>query len=105
MRAALLLALAVALAGCNLRPLHQGGRAGPMARALASIEVADIEGRAGWLVRNALEDRLAASGGEAGTRYRLEVDLDDDITGFGLRADNSVTRERRTLRALSLIHI
>ncbi len=29
----------------------------------------------------------------------LEVDLDDDISGFGIRGDRSVTRERRTLRA------
>ena len=32
-------------------------------------------------------------------RYRLEVELDDDITGFGIRSDDAVTRERRTLRA------
>ena len=54
--------------------------------------------RAGWLVHNALVDRLAASG-SAQPRYRLEVELDDKITGFGVRTDNAVTRERRTLRA------
>ena len=31
--------------------------------------------------------------------YRLEVELDDNITGFGIRGDRAVTRERRTLRA------
>ncbi|HEX7741803.1 MAG TPA: LPS assembly lipoprotein LptE, partial [Sphingobium sp.] len=31
--------------------------------------------------------------------YRLVVKLDDQISGFGLRADAAVTRERRTLRA------
>jgi len=30
---------------------------------------------------------------------RLEVLLDDQITGFGIRSNNTVTRERRTLRA------
>jgi LPS-assembly lipoprotein len=29
----------------------------------------------------------------------LEVELDDDLTGFGIRGDSAVTRERRTLRA------
>jgi LPS-assembly lipoprotein len=40
--------------------------------------------------------------GAAGTgavRYRLEVQLDDDIIGLGIRGDRAVTRERRTLRA------
>ncbi|MEN9926637.1 MAG: hypothetical protein RL268_2763, partial [Pseudomonadota bacterium] len=31
--------------------------------------------------------------------YRLEVELDDDLTAFGIRGDSAVTRERRTLRA------
>jgi LPS-assembly lipoprotein len=35
----------------------------------------------------------------AAARYRLEVELDDKITGFGLRRDVAVTRERRALRA------
>src|SRR6187200_586093 len=53
--------------------------------------------RAGWLVRNALVDRM---GGESGDpAYRLEVELDDDLTAFGIRGDAAVTRERRTLRA------
>jgi LPS-assembly lipoprotein len=60
--------------------------------------VAPIEGKAGWLVRTALQDRLGAPEGEA-ARYRLEITLDDNITGFGIRSDDAVTRERRTLRA------
>ena len=95
---AVVAALALILAGCGLQPLYTGGGAGPVAQSLRSITVAPIEGRAGWLVRTALEDRLGAP--EAGgARYRLEVLLDDDITGFGIRSDDAVTRERRTLRA------
>ena len=90
------LALLLVLAGCTLRPLYAGGGDGEVARTLRAVEVAPIPGRAGWLVRTALQDRLGA--GEA-ARYRLEIDLDDDITGFGIRSDNVVTRERRTLRA------
>lgn len=95
--AALLLTLLL-LGGCGLRPLYAGGGSGQVAQALQSITVAPIGGRAGWLVRTALEDRLHASDAE-GARYRLEVELDDDITGFGIRSDDAVTRERRTLRA------
>jgi LPS-assembly lipoprotein len=94
----LALALALLLGGCGLRPLYGGGGAGPVAQSLRSVAVAPIEGRAGWLVRTALEDRLQTGAGET-VRWRLEVTLDDDITGFGIRSDDAVTRERRSLRA------
>ncbi|MBU3076939.1 LPS assembly lipoprotein LptE [Sphingomonas quercus] len=84
------------LSGCGLRPLYAGGGDGKVATALAGVEVGPIGGQNGWLMRNALNDRLN-HGGPA--LYRLEVELDDHITGFGVRADNAVTRERRTLRA------
>ena len=100
MRGAAALALAIAmtsaLAACTLRPLYSGGSRGEVAQTLEAVRVAPIPGRAGWLVRTALEDRL---GSEGDARFRLEVELDDDITGFGIRADDAVTRERRTLRA------
>ena len=86
------------LTGCGLRPLYTGGGSGQVAQTIRSVDVAPIGGRAGWLVRTALEDRLGAGSGE-GARYRLEVELDDQITGLGIRTDDSVTRERRTLRA------
>ena len=90
-------AFVLLLAGCGLRPLYSGGGSGTVAQSLRSVSVAPIKGRAGWLVRTALEDRLGAQTGQP--RYRLEVELDDDITGFGIRSDDAVTRERRTLRA------
>ncbi len=94
----LLLALPLLLSACGLRPVYGGGGHGPVARMLGNVEVQAIEGKAGWLVRNALTDRLAAMNGD-GPRYRLVVKLDDQIAGFGLRSDAAVTRERRTLRA------
>lgn len=101
-RAALLLLLALPLAGCGLRPMYGGGASGPVAQTLGRVEVEPIEGKAGWLVRNALNDRLEPVSGRAGAdapAYRLVVQLDDRITGFGVRGDDSITRERRTLRA------
>ncbi|MEG3092531.1 LPS assembly lipoprotein LptE [Sphingomonas sp. PB1R3] len=91
------LALTLGLSGCGLHPLYAGGGAGPVAGALSQIEVAPIQGKAGWLMANALNDRL---GGKSGTaRYRLDVKLDDQIRGLGVRRDDSVVRERRILRA------
>ena len=92
-------ALLASLAGCGLQPMYAGGGSGAVAQGLAAIDVAPIEGRAGWLVRNALRDRLAQSGSAAAPRYRLDVLLDDDLEGLGLLTDETVGRERRTLRA------
>jgi len=89
--------LAAMLSGCGLQPLYGGGVDGPVRSTLSQIEVAPIEGQAGWLMGNALRDRLDNGGGAA--RYRLEVKLEDKITGLGVRRDDSVTRERRSLRA------
>lgn len=86
------------LAGCGLQPLYSGGAGGAVAQELAGVEIAPIPGRNGWLVQNALKDRIAAIPGAA-PRYRLEVELDDKIEGFGVRRDDAITRERRTLRA------
>lgn len=101
MRIAAALLLALALPGCGLQPLYAGGGSGPVAQALAAVEVPPIEGREGWLVRNALNDQLAQAGGAAAgaPRYRLDVLLDDDLEGLGLLTDATIGRERRTLRA------
>lgn len=97
-RLGLSLALAAGLSACSLRPLYVDGGAGGVASALSSVEVSAIGGQSGWLVRNALNDRMHRQG-ESAARYKLEVELDDDITGFGTRLDNTISRERRTLRA------
>jgi LPS-assembly lipoprotein len=93
----LVVALLLTLSACGLRPLYSGGSEGKVAETLQGISVTKIEGgKSGWLVQNALSDRLGSGG--AG-RYRLDVVLDDKIEGFGVRSDDAVTRERRTLRA------
>lgn len=98
MKRSCLLALIFALSGCGLTPLYGGGEGSPVVQTLHSVEVAPIDGRAGWLVRTALQDRLGTSTGEP-RRYRLVVRLDDSLVGYGIRQDLSETRERRTLRA------
>jgi LPS-assembly lipoprotein len=87
-----------ALSSCQLQPLYAGGSNGRVATTLSSVSVAPIEGQVGWLVYNKLKDRLTTSGSTE-TRYRLNVELDDNIIGLGIRGDRAVTRERRSLRA------
>jgi len=95
-RALLIFALLLTTGGCGLKPLYSGGSSGVVAQTLSGIAVTPIEGKNGWLVRNALTDRIAATGTP---RYRLEIVLDDRIESFGVRRDDVITRERRTLRA------
>ena len=71
-RAALFLAT-LPLAGCGLHPLYAGGSSGAVASTLARIEVAPIEGKAGWLMGNALRDRLQAWVSAATTRSRASA--------------------------------
>ena len=97
------------LASCGLHPLYANGSHGAVARAIGTVTLDPIEGKAGWLMGNALNDRLAAISGGSGPNYRLHVELSDQITGFGVRSgarylswakcNDTVTRERRTLRA------
>lgn len=96
---ALLLAVAsTALSGCGLKPLYAGGTSGVVPTQLGNVEIEPITGKAGWLVRNELRDQLEAFQGQE-NKYRLIIELDDKIAGFGVRSDDRITRERRTLRA------
>lgn len=94
-----LLAPLFALAGCGLQPMYAGGGNGQVASALANVSVAAIEGQSGWLVRNALVDRLGAGAKGGDARYRLDIRLDDRVEGLGQLSNDTITRERRTLRA------
>ena len=86
------------LSACGLQPMYAGGGSGTVATSLRSIQVQTIPGKGGWLLRNALINKLGGDSGGAAT-FRLDVELDDNITGYGIRGDRAVTRERRTLRA------
>lgn len=97
-RLAIFVAASLTLSSCGLEPMYAGGGAGVVGRELAAVDVPAIEGQAGWLVRNALVDRLGAAG-QSASRYRLDVRLDDKLEGLGVLSDDTIGRERRTLRA------
>lgn len=90
--------LLLSLTACGLQPMYAGGGDGAVAQGLAGIEASPIEGRSGWLVRNALSDRLGAAG-TAEARYRLDIRLDERLEGLGVLGNDTVARERLTLRA------
>jgi LPS-assembly lipoprotein len=80
-----------------LQPLYSGGSTSTVAGALGQVEIAPIEGKAGWLMATALRDRMPSNG--SAPLYRVDIRLDDQISGLGVRRDDSVSRERRVLRA------
>ncbi len=97
---AALLPLALALSACGLQPMYVGGSSGAVAQGLGAVTVPPIEGKAGWLMRNALNDRLGSNNlSSSAARYRLDVRLDDRLESLGLLSDDTIGRERRTLRA------
>jgi len=85
------------LAGCNLAPVYSGGSASAPVVMMTQVEIPLVPDRSGFLVRQALIDRFGTT--TTTPRYRLEIELDDQILAFGVRGDNSAARERRTLRA------
>ncbi len=87
-----------ALSACGLQPMYAGGGNGVVAQRLAAIDVPAIAGRDGWLVRNALRERLGIAG-DSVPAYRLDVRLDDQLESLGVLNDDTVSRERRILRA------
>jgi LPS-assembly lipoprotein len=94
---ALVAMVALGLSGCGLQPVYSGGSSSPAAKMLTQISIAPIPDRAGFLVRQDLIERFGDT--VADPRYRLEIELDDQIIAFGVRGDNSSARERRILRA------
>jgi LPS-assembly lipoprotein len=97
-RAGLLAAFALALSACGLQPLYSNGANTGVAQGLAAVDVPAIPGRDGWLMRNALQDRLSIAG-DVAPRYRLDVRLDDSLQALGVLNDDTISRERRILRA------
>jgi LPS-assembly lipoprotein len=98
MRGAFALAALLALSACGLQPMYAGGSTNAVAQGLAAVDVPAIPGRDGWLVRNALQDRLGVAG-EASPQYRLDVRLDDSLEALGVLNDDTISRERRILRS------
>jgi LPS-assembly lipoprotein len=98
MRIVLALLASLAVTACGLSPMYAGGPSAATAQGIAAVEVPAIQGRGGWLVKNALDARLGVAG-QATPQYRLDVRLDDSLEALGVLNDDTISRERRILRA------
>jgi LPS-assembly lipoprotein len=100
-RRTLLLGLGMALGACNFRPLYlaQGPTDAAVQSELAAIEIQGLDGRLGYLVRNALLDELNPATADVAPRYVLYVRLRSRATALGIQLDNTITRYNLLLAA------
>lgn len=89
----------LALSACGLQPIYAGASGTGAVADLSAVSIDPIPGRTGWLLTSALEDRTSLRRSDASPRYRLDVQLDESLESLGLLSDETVTRERRILRA------
>ena len=100
-RRVLLLGLTAALGACNFRPLYlaQGADTTAVRSELAAIEIRGLDGRLGYLLRNALLDELNPATADVPPRYVLDVRLTSRARSFGIQLDNTITRYNLALTA------
>jgi LPS-assembly lipoprotein len=93
-RRALLLGLAAGLGACNFRPLYLA--TGPdnteVRSELAAIEIRGLDGRLGYLLRDALLDELNPATADVPPRYVLDVRLSSRARALGIQLDSTITR-------------
>jgi LPS-assembly lipoprotein len=98
-RRLLLLAAALPLAGCNLRPLHGGARGAALNRDLAAVEVDPADRRLDQTMRNFLIEELNPAGVQLPPEYRLTVVLQRAKNARAIQLDDVATRFDLSLAA------
>jgi hypothetical protein len=93
-RRLMVLGLAATLGACNFRPmlLAKGPDAEPVRAELAAIEIQGLDGRLGYLVRNALLDELNPQSLPVPERYVLDVRVRSRARALGIQLDSTITR-------------
>jgi hypothetical protein len=93
-RRVLWLGLAAALGACNFRPLllAKGPDNEPVRAELTAIELRGLDGRLGFLVRNALLDELNPQSLPVPPRYVLDVRVRSRARALGIQLDSTITR-------------
>lgn len=101
-RGLLALGAAAGVAGCGFRPVYMptaSGKPGPAQRELAAITVNIIPERPGQLLRQALQERLAAGASGVEHRYNLAVSFYIVGEALGIQQDTVATYVRLIGRA------
>ena len=91
----LIASLTLLLAGCGFQPMYAPAGGGP---AIGPVQVSEIEGKAGHVLRTELDRILSVENG-AGEPSLLEITLLEQVTPLGIRRDESATRAEIRLTA------
>lgn len=95
MRAVLIASLTLFLAACGFQPMYAPAGGG---QAIGPVQISEIEGKAGHVLRTELSRILAVENG-ASPPSQLEITLTEQVTPLGLRVDESATRAELRLIA------
>ena len=92
---ALIVSIAVLVAGCGFSPMYGRTANGP---AIGPVQVSQIDGKAGHVLRNELT-RILAPEDDGGPPMQLDITLYEGVTPLGIRIDESATRAELRLVA------
>lgn len=92
---ALIASLALLLGACGFQPMYAQSGGGP---AIGPVDIAQIDGKAGHVLRTELS-RILAPENTGAPPARLAVTLLETVSQLGLRLDESATRAEMRLTA------
>jgi len=91
----LIASLTLLVAACGFQPMYSPAGGGA---AIGPVQIAEIEGKAGHVLRTELDRILSVENG-SGTPAQLEITLSEQVTPLGIRRDESATRAELRLIA------
>lgn len=93
------LAGGLALAGCNLRPVHAPAVEPAVNPALAAIAVEEASGRRDFVLRDYLLDELNPAGLAVPQLYTLQFALERELNALAIQLNDEITRYNLILAA------
>lgn len=102
----MMLTAALAVAGCNVRPLYGSSASGAgdsVAESLASVHVDRIADQSGQTLRGFLVQALSPNGRPADPAFILSVDLTESEQSLGIARDDTATRANLFVTANSTL--
>lgn len=97
MQKALIAVFALLVAACGFAPLYAPGPGG--AGAIGPVNIVEIEGKAGHVLRIELDRMLEPERAQGGEPMVLEITLREYVTPLGITLDESATRAELRLTA------
>lgn len=94
---ALIASLALLLGACGFQPMYAPSADG--GAAIGPVEVAEIQGKAGHVLKTELDRILAVEARNGGEPMLLEITLLEQVSPLGIRRDESATRAELRLTA------